>query len=59
MNRIGRNYADGPSPEHLRDTIHDNFEFALESVGNLFVGMGMLRQNCPGQNIPIYECHPS
>jgi hypothetical protein len=58
MHGIGWNYADGPRLEQLRETIHDNFEFAFESVGNLFMRMGMLGENRAGHDVPIYECHP-
>src|SRR3954468_8026187 len=57
MHRIGRNDADGPRPKHVADPVHDNFEFALEGVRDLFMRMGMFRQDGPGRNVPIDERH--
>ena len=59
MQRIGWNYADGPRPKNVPDTIHDDFKFAFEGVSDLFMRMGVLRQDGSSRNIPVYECHTS
>src|SRR6202041_3168521 len=57
MHSIRWNYAYGPRSKYQLDPVHDNFEFTLESVSNLFVRMRMFGQDGSGGNVPIHERH--
>jgi len=59
MHRRRRNDTDRRWPEQLRDAVHDNFEFALKHVRDLFMRVGMFRQDGPGRNVPIDERLPA
>ncbi len=48
MHRIGWNDADGPRSKDLLDAVHENFEFTFEGVSDLFMRMGMFRQESSG-----------